>query len=205
MEFVRKYYQQLKDALRKKQKPPVLNRNALKQNAALKKAINDLEKKLESRTYFGGVPIAKIGSASVNGAVFAMNMNNKSRKVLKIVQSPKGKKEFDFQTIAASLNVAPKVYKLKEEINIPPHLPRVFFNGHVKTINAFLMNNLKRSNTDKVYSMANFARRAFPDALKRAVFHEFEKKAKKTQESWYRARRSSSRERIRYTAHRPYI
>lgn len=123
----------------------------------LEKAIKNLDKNINSKAFFGGVPIAKIGSQSMNGAVFAMKMNNGSRKVLKIVKSPLGSKEFEFQENASKANIAPKVYKLKKEIHLTPNY-KMFFLNKVNKINAFLMNNLENKG-NKSYSLDNFLTR----------------------------------------------
>lgn len=121
----------------------------------MNKAIQNLGKNINNKAYFGGVPTAKIGSPSVNGAVFSMKMNNGSRKVLKVVKSPLGRQEFMFQKNASNKNLAPRVYKLKTGVRLTPNY-KMFFMNKVKTVNAFLMNNLARNSGNKVYSIHDF-------------------------------------------------
>ena len=106
-------------------------------------------------------PHVKIGSASVNGAIFKMKGAASPRKVMKIVKSPGGAYEFGFQRNAARLGLAPPVYRLVRGVNIPSEVANAFFMnqagpGKIVKINAFTMNNLQQSNDNKVSNFHNY-------------------------------------------------
>lgn len=162
-------------------RPPVATATTSTQNNSLKKAIQVLNKSLNAKTTFGGVPTAKIGNKSVNGAVFSMNMNNKSRKVLKIVKSPLGSEEYAFQKNAGNAGISPKVYKLKTNVKLDLETSKKFFkNQSINRINAFLMNNLKSKDSDRVLSLHDVTRIATPEQ-KKALFEQLMKKVYKLQ------------------------
>ena len=144
-------------------------------------SVNKLRNLLNAKKFFGGVPVKKIGSNSVNGAVFMMNMNNGSRKVIKIVKSPGGNSEFAFQKNAGNRNLAPKVYMLKSGVNMPANLAQKFFshpNG-INKINAFLMNSLFQNNSHKVMSVYDFSQNSrFSREQKMRVFDLLKRKVK---------------------------
>ena len=162
-------------------RPPVVTSEQNRKNDNMRKAIQVLNKSLDTKTYFGGVPTAKIGNKSVNGAVFSMNMNNKSRKVLKIVKSPLGAAEYAFQKNTGNAGISPKVYKLKTNVKLDPASSKKFFkNEGINRINAFLMNNLKRKDSDRVLSLNQVSRTATPEQ-KKAIFEQLKRKIYKLQ------------------------
>jgi hypothetical protein len=161
-------------------KVPVLtaaNINKARRNANMKSAIELLNRNLNSKTFFGGVPIAKIGSNSANGAIFAMRMNNGSRKVLKIIHHPLGKSEYSFQNNASKKNISPKVYKLKTGITLMKS--NLFFTSRPPNnkINAFLMNNLQKNNRNRIQSLHDFFSTA-SNANKTIVYNKLVAKVK---------------------------
>jgi len=124
------------------------------------------------RLFINAEPQMKIGAQSVNGAIFKMKKENpyngKPFKVMKIVKSPGGAKEFEFQRNASKLGLAPKVYNLVKGANIPKQIANAFFlqqsgRGVNKVkINAFTMNNLQQSNANKVSNFHNYMKKASP-------------------------------------------
>lgn len=159
-------------------KVPVLtaaNINKARRNANMKSAIELLNKNLNSKTFFGGVPIAKIGSNSANGAIFAMRMNNGSRKVLKIIHHPLGKSEYNFQNNASKKKISPRVYKLKTGITLMKS--NLFFiqKPPNNKINAFLMNNLQKNSGNRIQSLHDFFSTA-SNANKTIVYNKLKAK-----------------------------
>ena len=149
----------IKKLIAARTKVPVLTEANMKKsirNANMKSAIEFLNRNLNSKTSFGGVPIAKIGSNSANGAIFKMRMNNGSRKVLKIIHHPLGKSEYNFQNNASKKNISPKVYKLKTGITLMKS--NLFFTKKPPNnkINAFLMNNLQKNDGNGIKSLHDF-------------------------------------------------
>ena len=155
------------------------NINKANRNANMKLAIQSLNRNINSKVYFKGVPIAKIGSKSANGAIFAMSMNNGSRKVLKIIHHPLGVSEFNFQKNAAKHNISPKVYKLKTDIKLTSN-PKFFFTKRPPNnkINAFLMNNLQKNARNRIQSLHDFFSSA-SNANKTIVFNKLKAKVAK--------------------------
>lgn len=134
----------------------------------LQKAITNKNGKL----FKNAEPQMKIGAVSVNGAIFKMKKinpyNMKPFKVMKIVKSPGGVKEFEFQRNASAKGLAPKVYNLVKGANIPARVANAFFLqqagrgvNRVK-INAFTMNNLQQSNDNKVSNFHTYMKKASP-------------------------------------------
>ena len=137
-----------------------------------------LDNHINSKNFFKGVPIAKIGTNSVNGAIFTMQMNNGSRKVLKIIHHPLGKSEYNLQKNAARFNISPKVYKLKTGI---PFTSAVnFFKSYPPSgkINAFLMNNLQKNAGNRIMSLHDFFGSA-SNTNKTIIFNKLKTKVKK--------------------------
>jgi len=141
--------------------PTVNNRNWTVKN--LQQSIRN------ARNNFLGnkVIVKKIGSKSVNGAVFKLNGPGPGgRKVLKIVKSPGGVKEAAFQRNMAKYKFSPNVHNVIANVRIPRQVAVALFSqpptrenlnnqGRVK-INAIIMNNLQQSNTNKVMSLQNY-------------------------------------------------
>ena len=154
-------------------------KKVLAQTNNMKSAIQSLNRNLNSKTFFKGVPIAKIGSKSANGAIFAMRMNNGSRKVLKIIHHPLGQSEYSFQNNAAKHNISPKVYKLKTGIKLSSN-PKFFFTNRPPNnkINAFLMNNLQKNAGNKIQSLHDFFSSA-SNANKTIVYNKLKAKVTK--------------------------
>ena len=139
--------------------------------------LKSLSTNLNSKNFFKGVPIAKIGTNSVNGAIFAMQMNNGSRKVLKIIHHPLGKSEYTFQKKAAG--ISPQVYQLKTGIELTPKYGSFFKKSPPNNkINAFLMNNLQKNATNTVLSLKEFFGSA-SNANKTKVFNMLKAKVSK--------------------------
>jgi hypothetical protein len=117
--------------------------------------------KKNNRLFRNAQPQMKIGSASVNGAIFKMKGASGPRKVMKIVKSPGGAYEFEFQRNASRLGLAPPVYRLVKGVNLPSEVANAFFMnqagpGKIVKINAFTMNNLQQSNDNKVSNFHNY-------------------------------------------------
>jgi hypothetical protein len=113
------------------------------------------------------VILKKIGSQSVNGAVFKLSNNGSGRrKVLKIVKSPGGVKEAAFQRNMAKLGISPNVHNNIANVRIPRQLASALFsqpptranmnNQDRVKINAIIMNNLQQSNANRVMSLQNY-------------------------------------------------
>jgi len=129
----------------------------------------NLERALENskKSFLRGKKIEeKIGSKSVNGAVFRLYGGSPgTRKVLKIVKSPGGVQEYSFQKNAARYKLAPNVHNSMKNVNIPVDLANKFFSqqaspkskkaGYVK-INAIIMNNLQQNKNNRVSSFNNY-------------------------------------------------
>ena len=118
-----------------------------------------------NKLFINAQPQMKIGSESVNGAIFKMKKLNPNspgpRKVMKIVKSPGGVTEFQFQKKASELGLSPKVYNLVKGANIPSSIANAFFMnkagpGEIVKINAFTMNNLQQTNDNKVSNFHNY-------------------------------------------------
>lgn len=130
---------------------------------------HQLNATLNTDAFFNGRIMNQIGNSSANGAVFAMKMKNGTRKVIKIIKSPLGKQEFNFQKKAGQNGISPKVYKLKQGVVIPREVYMNFFprmKGDQK-FDAFLMNDLKLHDTDKIESLYNYFKRASPNERNR--------------------------------------
>jgi hypothetical protein len=164
--------------------PPTLSSQLRKYKAGMKArnnaALHSLSNNLNSKNFFKGVPIAKIGSQSANGAIFAMQMNNGSRKVLKIIHHPLGQSEYSFQQNASKYNISPKVYKLKLGITLTPFGLKSFFTTDPPNnkINAFLMNNLQKNAGNKIMSLHDFFGSA-SNTNKTIIYNKLTAKVKK--------------------------
>lgn len=124
----------------------------------------------------------QIGESSANGAVFTLNTKNGTRKVVKIIASPLGKKEFAFQKIAGLYGISPRVYKLKQRIAIPRNVYVNYFpkmKGAVRKFNAFSMNNLKLHKMDTIMSIHDFFKSRALQYKKQKVFNKLKLLVKK--------------------------
>ena len=151
----------------------------------LQEAIARKNKKL----FINAEPQMKIGSESVNGAIFKMKKLNPNipgpRKVMKIVKSPGGVTEFEFQKSASRLGLSPKVYNLVKGANIPSSIANAFFMnkagpGKIVKINAFTMNNLQQTNDNKVSSFHNYMKsKNVPKSNKQLAFEMVQQMVRK--------------------------
>jgi hypothetical protein len=133
------------------------------------RSVINLERALvnHNKNFLRGKEIEKkIGSKSVNGAVFKLTGGSPgTRKVLKIVKSPGGVQEYSFQKNVAQYKLAPNVHNSMSKVKIPIELANKFFSepasakskkaGHVK-INAIIMNNLQQNKRNQVSSFNNY-------------------------------------------------
>lgn len=132
----------------------------------LQSSLTEANKRKTLNILAGRNIIEKIGTKSMNGAVFRLgkskNPSNEHRLVLKIIKNPKGKQEYNLQQQAAFHGLSPDVYNSQYGIPINASTADFFFTekaenkGKPVKINAILMNNLKQNNQNQVMSFNSY-------------------------------------------------